>query len=292
MSPRSMTTTKPTDRVLTAALLILGLTCAGNSSPAAGGAPLADDAPLPGHAASTSIAPALERMKADVTFLAADAQDGRAPGTKGIELAAEYIARAFQAAGLKPAPGAEGYFQPFTISGRPSLGKKQSLTFVSPGGLELKTRLSADFSPLAIGVGAALEKVPVVFAGYGISARESKPKIDYDDYAQLDVKGKAVLILRREPRQLDANSPFDGDRDSVYATFQHKATNALQHGAAAVFLVNNLAGLRGKRPVLAFGAAGAEPYSNIPFVMLSRELADKLLTGGWRAFPGRARKTD
>ena len=62
------------------------------------------------------LTPAEGRMKSDVTFLAADAQEGRAPGTKGIEASADYIASVFKKAGLKPAPGADGYFQPFFIS--------------------------------------------------------------------------------------------------------------------------------------------------------------------------------
>ena len=94
--------------------------------------------------------------------------------------------------------------------------------------------------------------MPVVFAGYGITAKNSRrhPGLDYDDYAGVDVKGKAVLILRREPQQHDENSPFDGKTDSSFATFQHKAVNAFQHGAAAVILVNNLAGLAGRKIAL------------------------------------------
>src|SRR5690242_12710918 len=69
-----------------------------------------------------AIASATEaRWKEDVGFLAADARAGRAPGTPGIEAAADYVAGVFKAAGLKAAPGADGYFQPFTIGGAPTL---------------------------------------------------------------------------------------------------------------------------------------------------------------------------
>src|SRR4051812_15719613 len=61
--------------------------------------------------------PAESRLRADVSYLADDAREGRAPGTAGIEAAAEYIAAAFKEAGLKAAPGCDGYFQPFTVSG-------------------------------------------------------------------------------------------------------------------------------------------------------------------------------
>src|SRR5262249_49064311 len=139
-------------------------------------------------------------------------------------------------------------------------------------------QFKSDFTPLAIGIGATPRQLPIVFAGYGITAHDSSLKLDYDDYAGIDVKDKAVLILRREPQANDEKSPFDGRKTTRFATFQHKATNAFQHGAAAVLLVNDKAGLHGgKDSLIRFGAAGPEPLSRIPFVMLTRELADKLL---------------
>ncbi len=68
---------------------------------------------------STALAAALEqitpdRLKGDVSFLASDALEGRATPSRGLEVAAEYIAARFRAAGLEPA-GTEGYFQ---IAGR------------------------------------------------------------------------------------------------------------------------------------------------------------------------------
>ena len=193
--------------------------------------------PNPGYS------PAEARLKEDVTFLAADAREGRAPGTKGIEAAADYIAGVFKAAGLKPAPGADGYFQPFSIGGNPTLGNNQELAVDGPDGKTIRAVVKTDFSPLAIGVGATLEKVPIVFAGYGITAHDDAHKLHYDDYADIDVKGKAVLIIRRKPREEDATSPFGGRRATRYSAFQHKATNAFQHGAAAVLLVNDLSGV-------------------------------------------------
>jgi hypothetical protein len=222
--------------------------------------------------------PAEERLRSDVSYLADDARDGRAPGTPGIEAAAHYIAVAMKDARLTTARGAPGYFQPFAIKGRPQLGDVQDLAFPGPADRSLEARLNSDYSPMPISTGGALTGVPVVFAGYGITARDESRKLDYDDYAGIDVRGKAVLILRREPRQHDDASPFDGKNDSKYATFQHKATNAFQHGAVAIFLVNNLAGLEGNRDSLInFMASRIGGDSNIPFLMLSREFADKLL---------------
>jgi len=218
------------------------------------------------------------RLRGDVSFLADDQREGRAPGTSGIEAAADYLATAFKDLGLKPAPGAQEYFQPFTISGFPTLGKEQELSLEGPDGKTFKGEFKTDYTPLAIGTAGTVENAPLVFAGYGITASNADKKLDYDDYAGVDVKGKVVLLLRREPRQDKADSPFDGKRDSDFATFRHKATNAFQHGAAAVLLVNDHYALHGESDhLLSFGAAGGETNSTIPFLMVSRAFADQVL---------------
>ena len=214
------------------------------------------------------VGPAEARLRGDVTFLADDAREGRAPGTTGIEAAAEYVAAGFKEAGLKPAPGLDGYFQPFTLSGNPTLGPELALSLMNgPDTPVLKADPKVDFTPLAIGSGGTLDRVPVVFAGYGITAKDDAQKLDYDDYAGLDVKGKAVLIIRREPQQDKEESPFAGKRNSDFATFRHKATNAFQHGAAAVLLVNDAFTLKGdkaKDELLKFTDAGAERELEAP----------------------------
>ena len=224
------------------------------------------------------LTPAASRLKSDIGFLAADAREGRSPGSAGIEAAAAYIAGMFEGSGLKPAPGGDGFFQPFTISGQSKLAKPGELTFSGPDGKKIAAE-AAELSPLAIGVGGTLDGVSIVFAGYGITAKDLKKSLDYDDYAGLDVKGKAVLIIRREPQQDQEDSPFDGKRQSDFATFRHKATNAFQHGATGILIVNDRAAVKsGKDDLVAFGMAGNEKNSDLPIAMISRALADKVLS--------------
>lgn len=233
--------------------------------------------PVRARAADLAPSPAEARLKADVNFLAHDEREGREPGTKGIEAAADYIAAAFQKAGLKPAPGADGFFQRFTLGGTPVVGKPLDLALVGPDGKHIEAQ-KGDFTPLAIGTGGTLRDVPIVFAGYGITAKDSATHLDYNDYAGLDVKGKAVLLLRRQPRQGNAESPFSPNRDSRFAFLVHKATNAYQHGAVAVLLVNDHASTKAsKDELLGFAHGGTEVFSKLPFLMLTRAFADKLL---------------
>src|SRR6185503_6453061 len=83
---------------------------------------------------------------------------------------------------------------------------------------------------------------PLVFAGYGITAkdlkRDNEPFI-YDDFAGIDVKGKVVILIRKEPQQKDAKSPFNGTQTTQHAPFTRKLANASEHGAAAVIIVND-----------------------------------------------------
>ena len=225
----------------------------------------------------TYVSPSQARLKEDVAFLAADAQEGRAPGTKGIEASAEYIANAFKEIGLKPAPGADGFFQTFTIRGNAELIAPPTLAFQGPGDRKIEP-IKGTFQPLSIGSGGTLKDVPIVFVGYGITAKDDSKNLDYDDYAGIDVRDKVVLLLRREPQMEDEKSPFAGKQTTIFATFAHKATNAFQHGAAAVLLVNDLAGLKGgDDQLMRFNAAGGEENSPIPFVMMTRSVADEIL---------------
>jgi len=71
------------------------------------------------------------------------------------------------------------------------------------------------------------EKLPLVFAGYGLSA----PAVNYDDYAGQNVSGKAVIIFSHEPQEADPNSPLNGNRPMAQTTLYQKA--AVAHGLGA-----------------------------------------------------------
>jgi hypothetical protein len=235
---------------------------------------------VPSRADQAFISPSEARLRADVGFLADDLREGRGPGTKGLDAAAEYIATVFREAGLKPAPGADGYYQPFELRGEPKLKGEPRLIIAREGHGPLGATFAKDFTPLAVGGAGSAEGAPLVFAGYGITAKDEALTLDYNDYADLDVKGKAVLVIRREPQQDRAESPFGGKETTSYATFRHKLRNAAERGAVAVLLVNDRAGLRGaKDELLDFMAAGPEAAA-VPMLMVTREFADRLLEAG------------
>ncbi|QDV36544.1 M20/M25/M40 family metallo-hydrolase [Tautonia plasticadhaerens] len=224
--------------------------------------------------------PALARLQADVAFLADDAQGGRALGSSGIERSADYIAQVFEGLDLGTAPGLDGYFQPFEITGSPKLGSGQDLGVEvdAEGGEAIDGQLRRDFMPLSIGGGGDAEDLPIAFAGYGITTDEDA-EFSYDDYDGLDVEGKAVIVLRRAPKYDVPGSPFaaDGPRPPDAATFEHKAVNAFRHGARLVLLVNDSGSAEEQDELLQFTSAGTERYTTVPFVMAKRAFVDSIL---------------
>jgi hypothetical protein len=191
-----------------------------------------------------------------VTYLASDELQGRGVGTPGIDKAADYIADQFSRLGLRTDLYNGTPFQGFEITLAAELGPSDQnrLSFVGPagGGNEAKRfdlKLAEGFTPLAVG-GKGSFDAPLVFAGYGITAKDLKrgdEKFTYDDYTGLDVKGKVVMMLRKEPQQKDKQSPFDGDKTSQYSTFARKIENAAERGAVAIILVNDALELTNKR---------------------------------------------
>ena len=176
-----------------------------------------------------------ERIAQSVRTLADDSMEGRGIGTAGLDRAAEYIAEEFAKIGLETTIVAEGSFQNFTVTTDATMGppERNRLRFVPPadsGSTEsaVDLRLEEDFTPLAAG-GSGTFDLPLAFVGYGITDGE----IGYDDYADLDVRGKCVIILRHQPLRGDVHSPFGGD-PSQHAYFRTKISNAYAHGAAAI----------------------------------------------------------
>ena len=80
-----------------------------------------------------------------------------------------------------------------------------------------------------------MDKLPLVFAGFGISA----PQAGYDDYAGLDVSGKAVIIFTHEPQESDPNSPLNGNRPMPESTLYRKAEIAHNRGARVLLVVSD-----------------------------------------------------
>jgi hypothetical protein len=231
---------------------------------------------LPAFAAPATRAARIPDAKTTLYYLASDELEGRGIGTRGLDKAADYLAKQFGQIGLKPAaaPGMQGYFQPFEMT---------TASEVAPG-----TKLSSgdriftvkqDFIPLSFSAEKDFAG-DVVFAGYGISSDKYK----YDDYAGLDVKGKVVLIMRFEPRNEKGTSAFTGDDWSTEAHLTTKAKVAHEHGAAGILLVtppdSGNSAAEGLMPFAGGPGGVGGGAAKIPGVQIKQSVADELLKRG------------
>jgi Zn-dependent M28 family amino/carboxypeptidase len=173
-----------------------------------------------------------ERMRAHVKFLASDLLEGRSVGTRGGDLATEYIATQFALAGLKPAGDAGTYFQNFTLVG--ASPQSENHMNASGAGATISFNWLDDF------VGVTFEQKPNVefdadgvFLGHGIVA----PEYQWDDYKGIDVRGKVVVLFTGEPPSQNPKF-FLGEALTYYGRWSYKYEEATRHGARAVLIIH------------------------------------------------------
>ncbi|HXU68810.1 MAG TPA: peptidase M28, partial [Polyangia bacterium] len=122
-------------------------------------------------------------LAAHVRFLADDLLEGRAPASRGDELAMRYIAAQYERLGLVPAGDDGGWLQRFDIVGMRS-EVTTPITVAAPGKPPLTLRPVAD-SVVVPGLqkeSMGVRDAEVVFVGYGITAPEQK----WDDFKGVD----------------------------------------------------------------------------------------------------------
>jgi hypothetical protein len=167
-------------------------------------------------------------IKSDVSYLASDQLQGRLTFQKGDERAVKWIADEFKKIGLKPVVG-DSYLQAVPLIEYVPNKKRSYLSFTSKADKKKwqEPNVYSNFYKNINIVG------DVVFAGYGITA----PELNYDDYKNIDVRGKTVLIFEHEPQETDNQSIFNGTANTRFATNRVKALNAQAHGAVAVLIM-------------------------------------------------------
>lgn len=198
-----------------------------------------------------------------IKYLASDELEGRFTGTEQCRIAAEYIAKEFEKAGLEPAFNGS-YFQEFPFISDIQLGKN-SLEIISQEKFSLE--VEKDFIPLSFSDNLSVEG-KLVFAGFGISSREN----NYDDYDGIDVKGKIVVVFRNHPDMNSPHSPFD-----QLAGLRFKATVARDKGAAAIIFVNT-SEKKDDDKLYKFEYDGAAKIKGIAVVHMKRDVLQKLFT--------------
>lgn len=207
-----------------------------------------------------------QEIKANVFYLASDAMKGRFTGSAEERKAGDYIKSEFQHYGLSPAFNGN-WFQEFPFVEKVEMTKANSLSF------EVKSKTNTlkvgkDFTTVAYS-GKGKVAGELVFVGYGISA----PKLNYDDYAGVDVKSKIVVAMKYHPEHDSSKSEFD-----KYASFRNKATMAKEKGASAIILVNGYAPKNDDDLLMDLRYDGAPAMKDISVQHVKRSFVDNLFT--------------
>ncbi|MCH7990902.1 MAG: M28 family peptidase [Gemmatimonadetes bacterium] len=236
-------------------------------------------------------APALSgREIADhMRTLSSDEFLGRGPGHIGGERAADYIARNFADIGLEAPNGS--YFQTVPMVGTTTDPSTASLSFEGPRGSVAASYLDGFVinagDPEADGAGGEAE---VVFVGYGITA----PENDWDDFGDVDVAGKYVMILVNDPPAPPSEPDlFGGVAMTYYGRWTYKYEEAARRGALGALIVHETGpagypwsvvrgGWSGEQFALPPDPNGAPPAGLVGWISL--EVARALLAAGGHDF--------
>jgi hypothetical protein len=205
------------------------------------------DSPSVSQSHSLSRTESQKHLLNDIKYLASDALEGRGIGTKGLNKAADYIREQFKEAGLDVTRVNGGAFQPFKMTTTAILGAPNTLKFVGPDGKAIDLKMDVDFVPCSFGGGGKISG-DLVFAGYGLDDAEQK----YQDFKGVDVKGKVVIVMRRNPRQEEeptdtfgnGNGPAPGPGPrrrpgGRFGDLRTKLSNAIAAGAGAIIIIND-----------------------------------------------------
>ncbi|MGN7837725.1 M28 family metallopeptidase [Stenotrophomonas sp. 22385] len=182
------------------------------------------------------------RISADVKELASDAYEGRSPATAGEAKTIAFLSKQFAAAGLQPGGDLKDGKRLWTqavpllkgdIVGAPSLalsskGKPQSLT----QGQEIAVRAAMN--------GASevdIQNAPLVFLGYGVNA----PERNWNDFKDVDLKGKIAVVLINDPDFETGEGDFDGKGMTYYGRWTYKYEEGARQGALGVLIVHETA---------------------------------------------------
>jgi Zn-dependent M28 family amino/carboxypeptidase len=173
-----------------------------------------------------------ERIRAHDRFLASDLLEGRGVGTRGADLATEYIATQFALSGAKPAGDNGTYFQKVplvAVETKPEakLSAEGKGNTVSLGWLDDFVGLNEQQKP------DARFDAEAVFVGHGIAA----PEWNWDDYKGVDVHGKVVVLFTNEPTSNDPKF-FDGRALTYYGRWTYKYEEATRRGAVAAIIIH------------------------------------------------------
>lgn len=222
---------------LAATALALAAACAGDKA-ASTNATGASDAPsdpalAPAYAAITS-----DGLMTHVKALSDDSLEGRAPASPGEDKAVKYIEQQFQGMGLTGGMPDGSFIQNVTLLG---FTAHPEMTF-SIGSRQIPFSFPTDYVALARTENPTVDvNAELVFVGYGVDA----PEYGWNDYKNVDVKGKVIVMLINDPAVPDPadstkldSTMFKGNAMTYYGRWTYKYEVASAKGAAGALIIH------------------------------------------------------
>jgi hypothetical protein len=224
------------------------------------------------------------RIEDHVKTLASDKFLGRQPGTLGEPITIDYISSELKKLGIEPAIE-DSYYQEFEITEIAPIPPENMV--ITDGERDILFKVKEDFIATTSKIDelVSIQDKELVFAGFGIVA----PEYDWDDYQNLDVRDKVVIVLYNDPGLYTQDSTlFKGLTPTKYSTSSYKKEEAYKRGAAGVLTIFHDTGLNGLNWGLVQAMAtrptrylnGQEPAvaESIPFSgMISIEMANTII---------------
>ena len=200
---------------------------------------------------------------AHIKYLASDNLNGRLPGTPGSKLAIDYISKHWEAQGVEPA-GTKGYKQPFSFINSVSLGKRNMLRIRNS---RKQYIVQKDFIPIGSSGNGSINE-DVVFIGYGLDINDS---LSWRDYADIDVRGKWVLLLLDGPDGDSPHSPY-----GRHKTLYNKIIVARDHGAGGILFMNRFQ-TEDENNLRTLQYRQSSSTVGLPVIQITHSLADEML---------------
>jgi Zn-dependent M28 family amino/carboxypeptidase len=222
------------------ALVCFAAACSGKPD-----TPTSDQTPAASSAPQVSLAsmPPIEQQPIldHIKVLSSDEFEGRGPGTKGEEQTVTYLLDEVRKLGLKPGNPDGTYVQKVPLVGITAREAKP-LT-VTTGARKQTFKWADDVVAWTKRVTdeASIENSEVVFAGYGVEA----PEFKWNDFKDVDVKGKTIIVLVNDPAVPDPADPskldpkiFGGKAMTYYGRWTYKFEQGAAKGAAGILVVH------------------------------------------------------
>ncbi len=175
------------------------------------------------------------RILSDIKFLSSDELEGRGVGTNGLNVAAQFIKSEFAKSGLAVDRVNGDAFQKFELVTGSKLGEVNSLQLIGPEGKTIDLKIGQDVEVCSF-AGSGSFSGEVVFCGYAIDSKDD----EYNDFDGIDVEGKVLIVMRRNPRQGDSKGAMAAAHGIArHADLRSKMNHISAHKAAAVLFVND-----------------------------------------------------